>query len=419
MKQYRCVVVLLVVIGSICGMEYESLGLQEYDKRFCTSSDLYTLSNAIDFFENGTDQKSVNLDLLRDTSSELVKKKRKTERQLTYFHELEEIAAYGIYGLSVETLLKKTKFINLEYEHKQIIFAATQKTYNESMLEGLILYVMQHNKLQGEFLTACRKLDAIRKTQHTFSEKLIVLEDVLERFKLVYPTKRIHEFELIGYPRCNALMLAVQIGCLQKVEELSKVIDSNARDADGKTALFYCNDLAMAEKLVTEKKITTHVVDNYGRTPLFYIDDYETAVFMSKYILVNHCDNDQKNLLFFCNHKKLMELYISLGANVNVVDKYGETPLFAHGNSDVLTEVLILYGAFTKYLNNKNQTPLFAARTEWVARRLIQCGVDISVLDNSGRDWKAYIKHVSIYSPLAQELLKKCEDIENESVTLH
>ena len=84
----------------------------------------------------------------------------------------------------------------------------------------------------------------------------------------------------------------------------------------------------------------------------------------------------------------LINLIISLGANVNLKDSYtlvsnGSTPLVGVYNPDI-AELLIKYGTDVSAKNNYGETPLFYASNQYVASLLIEHGADVNAKDNRG-----------------------------------
>ena len=122
------------------------------------------------------------------------------------------------------------------------------------------------------------------------------------------------------------------------IEKLKKVFDTCELDAKGgygkATALSYFNVPDELIRWMVENGANLEDKDTYERTAL-----HRHAMARSGEV----------------------DVLLELGANVNSVDKYGDTPLhFAAGSSFNVSSVkkLLEYGADPKFLNGSKQTPL-------------------------------------------------------------
>jgi ankyrin repeat protein len=80
---------------------------------------------------------------------------------------------------------------------------------------------------------------------------------------------------------------------------------------------------------------------------------------------------------------EVVRLLAKAGADVNVRDEEGNTPLHKIGDWCVV-QALIESGADVNARNNHGQTPLIKARSRKVAHLLVQAGADISARDHDG-----------------------------------
>lgn len=122
------------------------------------------------------------------------------------------------------------------------------------------------------------------------------------------------------------------------IEKLKKVFDTCELDARGgygkATALSYFNVPDELIRWLVENGANLEDTDTYERTALH-----------------RHAMARSGNI----------DVFLELGANVNSIDKYGDTPLhFAAGSSFNVSSVkkLLEYGADSKFLNGSKQTPL-------------------------------------------------------------
>ncbi|RFU26911.1 hypothetical protein B7463_g9427, partial [Scytalidium lignicola] len=117
---------------------------------------------------------------------------------------------------------------------------------------------------------------------------------------------------------------------------LEKGADVNMVDEDGRTPLFYAVQLEYKTiiKLLLEKGADLEMKDYNGWMPLFYAVKYGRKAIV-KLLLENDADLNvedkygQTPLSYALEyrHKATVELLLENGANLNVVDKYGRTPL--------------------------------------------------------------------------------------------
>lgn len=92
-----------------------------------------------------------------------------------------------------------------------------------------------------------------------------------------------------------------------------------------------------------------------------------------------------------------MQVLIAKGANVNIRDAKGVTPLVAAVNANFIegVELLVGRGARLNESNNSGETPLITAvhnRNVGVMRILLRAGADPDRADNSGRSAKDYAR---------------------------
>ena len=118
-----------------------------------------------------------------------------------------------------------------------------------------------------------------------------------------------------------------------------------------------------------------------------------------------------------------MEFLIAKGANVNIRDERGVTPLVVACNLGFVegVELLIKSGARVDESNNSGETPLITSvhnRNMPLIRILLAAGADPDRADNSGRSARDYAKlggHTSILSTIASDAKPKAKSGQGQS----
>ncbi len=125
---------------------------------------------------------------------------------------------------------------------------------------------------------------------------------------------------------------------------------------------------------------------------------------------VNVKDNDGQTPLFWARNVDIAKVLINNGADVNAKDIYGQTPLFWARNVDI-AKVLINNGADVNAKDIYGRTPLFFAKSKNEADLLIKNGADINIKDNRGNHpQNSYYHYSTTSSPRAWicEGFKRC-----------
>lgn len=172
-------------------------------------------------------------------------------------------------------------------------------------------------------------------------------------------------------------------------------------------------------------KSNVNATDHWGVTPIMfaaYANDIKLIqLLLSAGARVDMVDNDQRNLVFRTGNTEVLDLLIKAGSDVNYQDIDGDTPLhnavlFFSFNT---VKFLIENGADINIANNSDQTPIhYAAETGKIAkiRYLIKLGANIyntdclglSALDNlEGRHPNKYRRYAEELKELA-ELIRLC-----------
>ena len=214
----------------------------------------------------------------------------------------------------------------------------------------------------------------------------------------------------------------------------------NAKGKYGDTPLFKAPNLEIA-KLLIKHGADVNAQNSYSETPLFKAPNFEIV----KLLIENGADVtigsllcsvsiiDTKRLLLFiekgvdvntkCNGNTLLykianeygdlelaKLLIEKGADVNVRDAQGDTPLHKSDNTK-LAKLLIENGADIKLRNNKGNTALHEAVAKnniKTAQLLIDKGVNVNVRNNFGQ---TPLHKVKYRKEIAKLLIEKGADV--------
>lgn len=197
---------------------------------------------------------------------------------------------------------------------------------------------------------------------------------------------------------------------------MSKGIDINIRDMNGKSPLIYALESyeykyvkqiinyyifpssSILKFIIFSKNklpLTTNQIENiltqeYSRIKLDYEEDYINSNILKK--------EKKTALLTACNFYNIraVELFIQCRANINVKNEFGRTPLmyFYNNGYNYITKLLINHGANINEMDNKNKTTLFIAcenSQAVIVELLLKKGANPNIL--------SYID-TKIYSPL-------------------
>ncbi len=170
--------------------------------------------------------------------------------------------------------------------------------------------------------------------------------------------------------------------------------DINAQDKKGKTPLHYLviNDSQSAAELLINEGANVNAKDNNNQTPLDYVRSQEMAKLMissgakfgDSYVSANSGKYSLLHEAVALGNKNLIELLIANGANVNVQDEDGNTPLHYGKDNQETTQLLIANGADVNAKNKEGNTSLHQTKNPKVAQLLIANGADINAKNKWG-----------------------------------
>ncbi|MBR5904541.1 MAG: ankyrin repeat domain-containing protein [Alphaproteobacteria bacterium] len=209
----------------------------------------------------------------------------------------------------------------------------------------------------------------------------------------------------------DKLFEAVKNDDLDQVKELiSNGADANAQTFNECPVLVYASDPAIAEFLIEHGADVNHMNDS-GITPL-HDAIFENNIDVVR-VLIKHGANVNSNTspdivdqiykefeelpypnkadtpLHWAAGKdncEFAKILIENGADVNLVDARGQTPLHQVYNVET-AQLLIDHGADVNAIDSNGWTPLFYAPDVNIAKILVENGADISIKDKYG--WPA------------------------------
>jgi ankyrin repeat protein len=139
-----------------------------------------------------------------------------------------------------------------------------------------------------------------------------------------------------------------------------------------------------AAELLLDNGADVNVRDRYGLTPLEYCSDVRCAKFLLKY-------GADMNMGIRSLHSEVLKQLIANGADVNARDSKGNTPLFQCNRATA--EVLIKNGADVKIRNLKGETPLFSCYNGDEAMEfMIIRGADVNAKNLKGETALFYVE---------------------------
>lgn len=214
--------------------------------------------------------------------------------------------------------------------------------------------------------------------------------------------------------RKTALMYAAQVGWLGVVELLLKEgANINIKDNCGQTPIYFavrhsaCDENNKENediiKMLIRAGAMLNIKDDVGCTPLYRaVMDHFIPVNIIEILLeadskretINERNNYGWAPLHHATYEKEFEKIKALlraGADPNVTDSYGNTPLhkiaaFAYNTENIIT-MLVQYGANMDVQNNDGDTPLHIAAEKSSpdsVRKFLEIGASFSITNNKG-----------------------------------
>ena len=186
-------------------------------------------------------------------------------------------------------------------------------------------------------------------------------------------------------------------------------------------------NLQSSKKLADQiKKFKENPTNFFGKNPLHYVDNYNDALYLitTKEYDINQQENQQNQSPIFYHVRgfiryennddrlKIIKLLINNGANINLKDKSGNTPIYDADEVDSLN-ILIDNGADIHIKNNNEYIPIMQHlndKDSRIPKILIDKGADINFTVNNGYT----LLHHSTVPEIINLLLIKNPDLINK-----
>ncbi len=173
------------------------------------------------------------------------------------------------------------------------------------------------------------------------------------------------------YDRNTALYYAAHRNYTKCIDYLiDNGANPNALNRQGQSPIFFAatSGAWQSIELLASKCADVNLRDNRDKklwSPIFYAISKSHVGCVAELIKhgadVNHVDGGGLTLIFYAFHDiQLISLLVMNGANLEVADKLGRTPLFYavfSGNAQMV-ELLVRYGANVDHRDNKGWTPV-------------------------------------------------------------
>ena len=191
----------------------------------------------------------------------------------------------------------------------------------------------------------------------------------------------------------TALMIAARNGYEQMASDLIKGgAEIDAVDANKDTALHYASQFKNPRlvELLLEAGANPNLKDKFGETPLVKCT----------------CNVDRQGLIALLSHK----------ANPSIAQpRWGAPILFAAGHGDIdAIRLLLAHGATVESRDRSGATPLIVSvkwnnrfAHPWIVNPLLQAGADIHAKDNDGRTALHHVINPQLNIPSIDVLLEK------------
>lgn len=192
---------------------------------------------------------------------------------------------------------------------------------------------------------------------------------------------------------------------INKYKKAEQVIKKgvNSRNEYGQTGIFFTD----TPKILIENGADVNVKDKMGKTPLFLSNTENSRVLIQHGADVNAKNRRGDTPIFLADRDK-MNILIESGADCNIKNNLGQTPLFySYGTSDILIKNKVLLNI----QDYSGKTPIFYSNL-YKTKLLVEAGADIHIKDFYGQtalDYcDLYAKKRYLINAIAAQKILRC-----------
>lgn len=174
----------------------------------------------------------------------------------------------------------------------------------------------------------------------------IILFDIAEDVKALIGTEVYKQLNTVKSDSTGKIVGYVKNMVKKEKEEPQQVADSEKEESKKSAPKCYPNKGCNAK-------------DENGQTPLFFVKDSEMVDLLVKYGADPHArDRDSQTPLFFAKNSEVVGSLVKYGTDLDVQDDYGSTALHYNANQPDILEALLKNGANPNIKNKCGFTPL-------------------------------------------------------------
>ena len=185
----------------------------------------------------------------------------------------------------------------------------------------LLHYAVKHNKIK--IVKLLLSLDADYRTPLYFCKSIKIGKLLIDQGAQVNPDNKEAQAPLFGVVDHNFRLVKLYV---------KNGADANSRITSGRTPLFFSNNFRTTKFLIS-KGADWNVKDTSGEYPFALMEDVNSIkLLLKKGININEHDHEGSTPLIYAtclDHYRIFKLFIESGADVNVKNKYGFSPMLS------------------------------------------------------------------------------------------
>lgn len=166
---------------------------------------------------------------------------------------------------------------------------------------------------------------------------------------------------------------------------LLNTTDVNAECSDGSTAIHHVYTIRQARALVL-RGANVQKKDACGRCVLHNVNKFPHLVnyFIKRKVNVNEKDKYGHTPLYFAQRRSVCQLLLNAGCNVNSRDNSWMTVMHGAGGLQKFWDLFIQYGANVNAIDRHGNTPLHYALSAKETKLLLDAGAIVNVYNKFG-----------------------------------